>query len=72
MGSKLSAGTKNAPNYNQASRNLACIAFNTLSSNYDIFFAVVAPEQKIEEHKKGESYKLILTSSIYSQALMIY
>lgn len=50
MGSKLSAGTKNAPNYNQASRNLACIAFNTRSTKHNIFFTVVAPERKIEEH----------------------
>ncbi|MDY6950235.1 MAG: hypothetical protein SWE60_01875 [Thermodesulfobacteriota bacterium] len=50
MGSPLSAGTKNAPDYNQASRNLACIAFNTLSSEHDIFFAVIAPEKKIAEH----------------------
>jgi hypothetical protein len=50
MGSRLSAGTKNAPSYNQASRNLACIAFNTLTTNHNIFFIVIAPEQKIEEH----------------------
>jgi hypothetical protein len=50
MGSKLSLGTKNAPNYNQASRNLACIAFNTLETKHDIFFSVVAPKAKIEEH----------------------
>jgi len=53
MGSRLSAGTKNAPDYNQASRNLACIAFNTLSTRHTIFFAVVAPEKKIEEHGIG-------------------
>ena len=29
MGSQLSPGTRNAPDYDQASRNLACIAFNT-------------------------------------------
>jgi hypothetical protein len=51
MGSRLSAGTKNAPSYNQASRNLACIAFNTLTTNHNIFFFVVAPEQKIDEHE---------------------
>jgi len=51
MGSRLSAGTKNAPIYNQASRNVACIAFNTLSTNHNIFFFVVAPEQKIDEHQ---------------------
>nr|WP_321464359.1 hypothetical protein [uncultured Desulfobulbus sp.] len=50
MGSRLSPGTKNVPNYNQASRNLGCIAFNTLNTQHNIFFGVVAPEKKIEEH----------------------
>ena len=50
MGSPLSQGTKNAPDYNQASRNLVCIAFNTLSTKHNIFFGVVAPEKKLEEH----------------------
>jgi len=50
MGSPLSTGTKNAPDYNQASRNLACIAFNTLSTRHNIFFAVVAPQTKIDDH----------------------
>lgn len=51
MGSQLSAGTKNAVEYDQASRNLACIAFNTLSTEYRIFFGVVAPRKKIEENE---------------------
>lgn len=50
MGSQLSAGTKNAVEYDQASRNLACIAFNTLSTEHRIFFGVVAPRKKIEEN----------------------
>lgn len=50
MGSQLSAGTKNAPNYDQASRNLACIAFNTLDTKHRIFFAVAAPQTKIDEY----------------------
>ena len=50
MGSRLSSGTKNAPNYNQASRNVACIAFNTISTRHSIFFSVVAPERKIEDY----------------------
>lgn len=58
MGSKLSAGTKNAPNYNQASRNLACIAFNTLSTSHNIFFFVVAPEKKIAEHEIRQQVNL--------------
>lgn len=50
MGSPLSSGTKNAPDYDQASRNLACIAFNTLSTDHSIFFGVAAPHKKIEEY----------------------
>ena len=51
MGSTLSAGTKNAPTYDQASRNLACIAFNTIETKHKIFFTVVAPESNIEKHE---------------------
>ena len=50
MGSPLSAGTKNAPEYDQASCNLACIAFNTDSTRHNIFFGVAAPEKKIEQY----------------------
>lgn len=50
MGSRLSPGTKNAPHYNQASRNLACIAFNTRTTKHELFFAVAAPAVKIKEH----------------------
>lgn len=58
LGSRLSVGTKNAPSYNQASRNLACIAFNTRSTTHKIFFAVVAPEKKIDEHGIREQVSL--------------
>jgi hypothetical protein len=54
MGSPLARGTKNAPDYNQASRNLACIAFNTLYTNHKISFAVVAPAKKITKHRMKE------------------
>lgn len=50
MGSNLSKGTKHAPDYNQASRNLACIAQNTYDKPTDIFFSVAAPGKKIEKH----------------------
>jgi len=50
MGSNLTTETQNAPGYDQASRNLACIAFNTISTQHDIFFGLVAPEKKIKEH----------------------
>jgi hypothetical protein len=58
MGSKLSSGTKNAPNYNQASRNLACIAYNTHCTTHDIFFSVTAPELKIAEHNINKQVNL--------------
>lgn len=50
MGSNLSQGTSNAKNYNQASRNLACISYNT-TDDCEIFFAVVAPLEMIKKHK---------------------
>lgn len=58
MGSRLSSGTKNVPDYSQASRNLACIAFNTLSTNHEIFFYVAAPEKKIEEYQIRKNVNL--------------
>jgi len=55
MGSNLSQGTKNAPNYNQASRNLACIAEKTLESNScKTFFGIVAPKTQLKLHKLDE------------------
>jgi hypothetical protein len=51
MGSPLGAGTTNAPNYNQASRNIACIAYNTIGTNISSFFGVVAPEATIKKHQ---------------------
>jgi len=50
MGSSLSSGTKNQSNYNQASRNLACLAFNALNTDHKLYFIVVAPEEKIKEY----------------------
>ena len=51
MGSNLSQGTTHFKNYNQASRNLACIAYNTCDIDCEIFFYVVAPEKKLVEHE---------------------
>lgn len=51
MGSNLSQGTTHFKEYNQASRNLACIAHNTYDIDCEIFFYVVAPEKKISEHE---------------------
>ena len=50
MGSNLSKGTTHAPNYNQASRNLACIAYKTKDSIAPTFFGVVAPKDMITKH----------------------
>lgn len=58
MRSKLSAGTKNAPGYNQASRNLACIAYITRDTEHNIFFSVAAPDVKIKEHSIKEQVSL--------------
>lgn len=52
MGSNLSKGTKHVKEYNQACRNLVCIAYNTLDkADCKLFFYVVAPESKLEYHK---------------------
>lgn len=53
LGSPLSAGTTNVPGYDQAARNVACIAHllgdsNIIPSSFDsLAFFVVAPEEKI-------------------------
>jgi hypothetical protein len=55
MGSLLSAGTSHAPSYNQAARNVACIAHaipsaaDARASLERISFTVVAPRQRIHE-----------------------
>ncbi len=51
MGSDLSKGTTHVPSYNQASRNLVCIAKNTLNqAKCKTFFYVVAPEARLIHH----------------------
>ncbi|MDV7187420.1 hypothetical protein R3X25_09020 [Lutibacter sp. TH_r2] len=66
MGSSLSKGTKNAPDYNQAARNVACIAENTYSKNCDIFFYVVVPESKLKLNKKeyNQFYDIVNSGKI--------
>ncbi len=55
MKSSLSTGTTHAPTYDQASRNVACIACNT-NKDCDIFFYVVAPESQLTKvHRNGKS-----------------
>lgn len=58
MGSPLSTGTTNASNYNQASRNIACIAYNTMGTNISSFFGVVAPESTIKKHEIEDKLKM--------------
>ncbi len=54
LGSALSAGTKNAPTYDQAARNVACMAFMLGDASvaprslYRLAFYVLAPRKQIE------------------------
>lgn len=51
MGSNLSQGTTTVNDgYNQASRNVACIASNTFKYDCDIFFGVAAPADTLSKH----------------------
>lgn len=64
MRSPLSQGTTHAPNYNQASRNVACIAENA-SEKCNTFFYVVAPKSQIfKVHKNGLSTHDMVKSKI--------
>lgn len=52
MGSNLSQATTYAKHYNQASRNLACIASNSFTKPAcNIFFWVTAPAAILKKHK---------------------
>lgn len=54
MRSGLSIGTTNAPTYDQASRNVACIAENT-SDTCITFFYVLAPKSRLDlVHRNGK------------------
>ena len=51
MGSNLTPGTSHVKEYNQATRNLVCIAHNCLTKpDCKTFFYVVAPDKKIKDH----------------------
>ena len=54
MKSRLSPGTTHAPDYDQASRNLGCLAFNTLGMEHKIFLCIAAPEITLDKHKIRE------------------
>lgn len=49
--SNLSRETSNAKDYNQATRNIICIASNVIESKCDSSFIIVAPETTIKKHK---------------------
>ncbi len=52
MGSNLSQGTTHAKNYNQASRNITCIAHNTRCySACETFFFIAAPSEQLLKYK---------------------
>ena len=60
MFSKYSKGTKNAPNFNQAARNVACmcnIVTNSGQKNIDdISFFTIVPEEQISQEKTFTEY----------------
>jgi len=59
MASNLSQKTTYASDYNQASRNLVCIASNTIDKSFcKTFFYVVVPESKINTHKIKQQIEL--------------
>ena len=68
MGSNLSQKTTNADEYNQASRNICCLAYNTLQTNgnCEFFFIVVAPRIKIRDN---DIESQINYSTLYNQIL---
>jgi hypothetical protein len=61
MGSSLSKGTKNAPNYNQASRNICCLAHTTQSTDCGTFFIIAAPQSIIKKYNFEEQINQIRT-----------
>ena len=63
MKSNLSQGTKYAKDYNQASRNIACILSNTTSA-MDTFFCVAAPNDYILKHELKDQIEI---KNIYNQ-----
>lgn len=66
LGSTLSSGTKNAPEYDQAARNVACIAHVLdgvdLTTIERLGFYVIAPDRQI---KVGVFRNLVTKESIY-------
>jgi len=59
MGSNLSKGTTNATDYNQASRNVCCLAHTTQNSDCHTFFIIAAPQSTIDNYNFEEQIKQI-------------
>lgn len=57
MKSNLSQGTSNASTYNQASRNVACIADLVKDTPCQTFFGVVAPAKTLSRHSISEQIR---------------
>lgn len=57
----LSKGTANAPDYNQASRNVCCLAHTTQSTDCDTFFIIAAPQSIIKKYNFEEQINQIRT-----------
>lgn len=63
MASPLSKKTSNTEDYNQAARNVACIAYNTYELSCKTFFYVVAPQSKLKLNKKNVNIIIDLVDS---------
>lgn len=76
MGSPLSAGTKNAPTFNQAARNVACMinmmdpTGSNASTPTDARFIVLAPHDRIERGMRNLVSPSALAAAIRARAEM--
>ena len=61
MGSNLSQSTTNAPDYNQASRNVCCLAHTTQNTDCETFFIITAPQKTIDKYNFKEQTAQIKT-----------
>ncbi|HYB98976.1 MAG TPA: hypothetical protein VEC57_07530 [Candidatus Limnocylindrales bacterium] len=70
LGSSLSAGTKYAPTFNQAARNIACMLHMLASGDHapgaikDLGFLVLLPEQRIDD-----ALRRMMTPAAISEAI---
>ncbi len=78
MGSRLSAGVKNAPDFNQAARNVACMAevarrasISPASFEHLAFF-VFAPQAKIDEGAFAQQMNVDAMGDIVRRRVEVY